>query len=118
MDSLDGEEGEQQPVDPDTQAMPPPTAPVPKSVRTKKKVRRTRKDEDDEDDDEDEENISMNNSRSSKLKFIHVINFHVSLKSPVTSIVYVLDLQLEEVVQVQYRKKIPLLKTVHLMKKK
>ena len=64
----DEENGEQNPVDPDTQTMPPPSAPVPKSVRGKKKVRRTRKDEDEEEeDDEDNENISMNSSRPSRI---------------------------------------------------
>lgn len=72
----DGEEGgEAAPVDPDTQAMPPPTAPVPKSVRTKKKTRRVKRDEDEEEDDnEDDENTSMNNSsRSSKLTCFSLI---------------------------------------------
>ena len=72
----EGEEQQQKPVS-DSEAMPPPLRPVPKSAKAKKKTRRTRRDEDEDDNEEDEdyENQSSSRSnstpsRSSKLHFL------------------------------------------------
>lgn len=83
-----GQQGEQQqqprPVS-DSEAMPPPLRPVPKSVKAKKKVtRRTRRDEEEdeeEDDDEDYENrsSSRNNSTTrSSCKFLSPVLFKIT----------------------------------------
>ncbi|OXU31675.1 hypothetical protein TSAR_000716 [Trichomalopsis sarcophagae] len=67
----DGEEGRERdgkapkPIS-DSEVMPPPLRPVPKSVKVKKKSsRRMRKDEDDDDDEDEDENYENRPSRNS-----------------------------------------------------
>ncbi|KAJ8687031.1 hypothetical protein QAD02_022825 [Eretmocerus hayati] len=53
----------------DSEAMPPPSRPVPKSIRGKRKVRRTKRDEDGEEDDQDDEdytNTTLNRSSGNR----------------------------------------------------